>query len=122
MDANKADVVAFLRRCSGGELSDIMRQVLPDRPEAAPEPDAFQYRLFLGLALRENVAERAGEVQWEPWRLSAIGYLDPAHGYAPDFRGEPFCQGGQCESCGTEVWSHVKNALCPICGASVGLT
>ena len=95
-ERDKADVIAFLRRCSGGEVSDVMRHVLPDRQEAAPEPGAFQYRLFLGFALRKNTAERAGQVEWEPWRLSAIAYLDPAHHYPPDFPGEPLCQEGQC--------------------------
>jgi len=121
MPASKADVVAFLKECSGGELSDIMRQALADRPEAAPEPDAFEYRLFLGLAVRENVAPIAGQFDWAPWRLAAVAYLNP-DSYPPDFRGEPFCQWGQCDVCGTEVCSHVKDSLCPICSRQVFLT
>jgi hypothetical protein len=122
MQADKASVIAFLRRCSGGELSDVMRQVLPERPEAVCEPGEAEYRLFLGLAVRESIATGPEQVRWTPWRLTAIGYMDPSHGYAVDFEGEPFHQEGQCGACGTNLWSHVKAALCPICGGSVGLT
>lgn len=119
---DKAAVIDFLRECPGGELADVMSQVLPGRPEAEPEPMATEFRLYLGLAFRENVAaDSEDEVRWGPWRLSAVGYLDPAL-YRSDFPGEPFLQNGQCSFCAADVWSHVKGALCPICGARVSLT
>jgi hypothetical protein len=121
MAATKDDVVAFLKQCSGGELADVMRRVLPTREEAEPEGRAYQYRMFLGMAVRENVAERPGAEAWGPWGLATVGYLDERR-YPADFAGVPFCQWGTCGACGVRVCGHVKAAICPVCGHAVALT
>jgi hypothetical protein len=121
METTRDDVIDYLKRCRGGELSDILRQVFAARPEAEPEGDAFEYRLLFGVASRENIAEGADQIRWGPWTIAAIAYQDPDK-YPPDFEGHPFVQYGDCAMCHVEVCSHVKQALCPVCGGTVSLT
>lgn len=119
----KEEVIAYLKQCAGGELSDILRQVFAVRPETEPEGTAFEYRMVLGLAARENIAEKENDVRWGQWQIVLVGYLDPSV-YSPDweFWGEPFVQYGECIRCRVEICSHVKTALCPLCGSQVQLT
>jgi hypothetical protein len=68
MAVTKADVTEYLKTCPGNELSDILADVLPLRREAAPEGDAFQYRLVFGLACHERVSYKTGE-EWANRRI-----------------------------------------------------
>jgi hypothetical protein len=121
MSTTRDDVIRYLGQCSGGELSEILRQVFEGRPEAEDEGIAFQYRLVFGVAARENISDKVDQIEWGPWQIAAVAYVDPSK-YSPGFPGEPFLQYGTCESCRIEVCSHVKEALCPTCGGSVHLT
>jgi len=118
---NKDETIAYLRQCPGNELADIMEQVLSSRLEADPEGEAFEYRMILGMASRENRAVSIGNIGWSPWQIAAVAYADH-DSYSENFIGEPFCQIGQCANCQIELCSHVKNARCPICGFKVNLT
>ncbi len=115
------EVVEFLQRCSGGELSDILRRVFAARTEAEDEGTAFLHRLVLGMASRENLSADAAGVEWGPWTIAAVAYAAPGE-YPDDFAGEPFVQYGDCPTCRVKVCSHVKRAVCPLCGQPVYLT
>lgn len=115
------EVLEYLRQCSGRELSDILRRVFVARPEGRDEGLAFQHRLILGVATRENVASVENGVEWGPWTVAAVGSPEPGE-YPEDFDGEPFLQNGECPACRMEVCSHVKQACCPLCGRPVSLT
>ena len=117
----ESEVVAYLKRCPSRELSRILYAVLPSRPEAEPEGKAYQYRLVLAQASSENVAaEHHDPPEWAPWELSVIA--PPAPEYDANFPGDPFAQFGKCGSCNTEICSHVKSAVCPLCEAPVRLS
>jgi hypothetical protein len=115
------EVETFLQTCTGRELSEIMRRVLSVRPEGEDEGTAFQHRLVLSVASRENFAESATSVEWGPWELAAVAY-EQAGIYPNDFQGEAFVQYGDCETCKLTLCSHAKQARCPLCDREVFLT
>jgi len=121
MGATCDEVIAYLKECPGAELSEILRQVFEVRPEAEDEGEAFRYRMVLGMAASENMSAVRGETDWGPWQIAVVAGPDPTR-YPPGFEGEPFRQYGECEECGVDLCSHVKQALCPFCAASVHLT
>jgi hypothetical protein len=94
--------------------------VFAARPEGGEEALAFQHRLVIGVASRENASPDDG-VAWGPWAVAVVGGPEPG-AYPDDFGGEPFVQYGECPDCQVKVCSHVKRACCPLCGQPVSLT
>jgi hypothetical protein len=119
---DKAEIIKSLQGMHGSELIDVLRQVFPTRMEVEKEENIVEYRMFLGVAIKENIGDDEDYiVEWGPWILHAVAYADEKE-YGKTFTGEPFLQYGRCENCNIEICSHVTKALCPICGNKVYLT
>lgn len=118
---NREEVIKYLQQLHGSELIALLKEVFPVRPEVEDEGTAFHYKMFLGVAVRENISEDFDRDKWDNWKLTAVGYADE-NKYGKHFTGEPFVQIGDCENCNIEICSHVKGALCPICGSKVYLS
>ena len=118
----RAHVIAYLSRLSGGEFADVVSEVLANRPESYRLPHE-ESSLQLASVYRLRDEDENGTPFWDDWSFSLIACADPAE-YGPEWlqAGEPFAQQGRCANCDVEVFSHVKGALCPLCGNEVWLT
>lgn len=113
----KANIVTYLRRCSGAELIEILGAVLPIRPEAR-SGNGIQDLLVLCNAYR--LEDRSSPYD-DGWMFEPVADQYPG-AYEGRESGEPFLQAGFCAACEVEVVSHVKRAQCPLCGSKVGCT
>ena len=115
MTSEKA--VNFLSECNGNVFVDIMTKVLANRTECI-SGNGLDCKLVLCEATR--LSDRKSKYD-DGWQFSVIADMDTTK-FSRDTEGEPFLQGGACKNCGVEVCSHVKIAICPLCGDSVGCT
>jgi hypothetical protein len=65
------------------------------------------------------VLANAEIVDNDRWAIDFIALPEAAEPWAEDV---PLCQSGPCGACGADMRSWAKKAICPICGAPVGLT
>jgi len=113
----KLEIISYLKACSGNEFIEIMSLVLPARPEIEDRNGLIERLVFCQASRLEDKSSPA----YEGWSFNPVGDLDLSV-YERDTTGEPFLQSGQCENCDVEVDSHVKRAICPLCGGSVECT
>jgi len=109
-------VIGFLESCPASVLAQVLAKGLGARRERQ-ETEDFQCKPVLAFATRS----RQEGSDWEPWELSVVAPHDESD-YPRGNHGEPFSQFGSCVSCKVACVSHLKNAVCPLCGGAVHLT
>jgi hypothetical protein len=118
-ESDRAALAGDLARLPDEALLDVLRRLFAQR-RPNPEEDSYcRNRFFLGTA--SQMLDDDG-VNWGPWQLETVAYPDLTvygGGLGPDWG---FCQSGQCQACGTEVRSNVKQGICPICESDVYMT
>ena len=113
----KEELINYLAKCSGAELSEIINSALAQRDENGTQ-NGMVSRLVLCEASR---LEDKNTEYYSGWDFSPIAVQDESE-YERTFKGEPFSQSGQCLVCNVEVTSHAKIAICPLCGTKVSCT
>lgn len=110
----KTEVIEFLQKCSGADLSEVLHDALSSRAEAENK-NGIESRLVLCEAYR--LSDKSSPY-FEGWAFNPIGV-------APENvleDGEPFLQSGHCGNCEVEISAHLKNIICPLCGDHVACT
>src|ERR1043165_2784368 len=106
--------IQSLTQCNLVEFARIIGLALARRPDAQTESCCNRTRLILAQAGQE----REDNGSWSRWSTSAIAPADLSH-YKREWEfdhGEPFWQFGECTNRHTELCSHAKETICPICG------
>ena len=62
------------------------------------------------------------DVDEDIWETDHVGTHDSVHYEAGFVNDAPLCQFGHCGGCNSSLISWAKNAICPVCGASVYCT
>lgn len=116
----KEEIVEYLSQCSLVEFSHIIKQAIDSRKDTEVIDSGYHTKLMLS----EITRELDNDNQWSSWTHALIANEDNTvydRSWASG-NGEPFLQKGTCVSCDVKLASHVKNAICPICGKKAGLT
>ena len=113
----KEDIIKHLSSCTGNELIEILTKALSNRPEASTT-NGVETKLIVSNASR--LIDRDSK-HYQGWDFSPIGDLD-LEKHNRNTEGEPFLQSGHCIDCDIEIDSHVKAAICPLCGRKVSCT
>lgn len=106
------------------DLLQLLTEVFDSR---LPYPDDVawnQSTFFLGIATRELLSGKDEAGRWGNWRIGAACPPDPSAYGGKEEKSADDClfQHGTCGVCGTDLSSHRKIGLCPICGSRVLLT
>jgi hypothetical protein len=97
------------------ELVDILYRVLPARTGS-------RYGQTTSLVLAEINQQTDGLADPRDLLISAVAWPDRDY-YDGGFGPEPeLWEDGTCPSCGIEVTSTAKRAVCPVCGTVCSLT
>jgi hypothetical protein len=115
----RREIIDYLARCPGGELTALLAEVVARRPESGRLEEGWEARLAFAVVDRELEDDGA----WGPWGISLVAEANPAkYGAASTSIGEPFLQMGGCDACGVDLVSSAKQVNCPICRAPLVLT
>ena len=112
--------IQALAQCDLVEFARIVSLAIMRRSDARTESGCDRTKLLLGQA----VQTRDDDGSWSPWSISAVASADTSY-YKSDWefgQGEPFWQLGECCNCHTELCSHAKASICPVCGHKNVLT
>jgi hypothetical protein len=108
---NKEQFIKWLRSLSDKQFVEFFYEVVKDRNTS----DIEKWNGHFILSDTECVEN-------EEWETDHIALHDPQEcpeGWADDV---PICQSGTCSSCGAEVRSWAKHAICSICKNKVYCT
>ena len=115
---NKQDIIKYLSNCELVEFGNIVSKTIENRNDTVQtEGKHYETRVLLAQVYKELEDDDT----WSEWQSALIGQADLTE-YDPGWEvknGEPFLQMGKCISCGVEVHSHAKKAICPICKTKV---
>ena len=107
------DAKNFLSTCSDHDLTWVLEHALSAREPLPEERRATRYRLYLGIASSDRNDDGKSWGRFEP---AVVAWVDHPK-YDGEFVGEPFCQHGQCEGCGSPTLGAAKHGICGACGS-----
>jgi hypothetical protein len=121
-NSDESKIIDALGRLSDEQLIAVLQEIFSSRRPNPEEDDFNQNRYFFGTSSRILESQEGEPVEWGPYTIEAVAYIDRTHypeGTGPD---HGFCQFGDCSECGIKVRSNVKHGICPICSARVSMT